>query len=93
MQNKYLVEFLGTVLVVFVVLSSGHYLAIGLCIALTFWMGAAVSGAAYNPAVSLVMVYNNQLALPDLMPYIIAQLAGAMVALQLYRWTGKGVTL
>ena len=38
-----------------------------------------VSGAHFNPAVSLVMAHRGQLAWPLLVPYVVAQLAGAML--------------
>ena len=38
-----------------------------------------VSGAHFNPAVSAVMAYRGELAVSLLLPYIVAQLAGAML--------------
>ena len=38
-----------------------------------------VSGAHFNPAVSAVMAYRGELALALLLPYIVAQLLGAML--------------
>ena len=40
---------------------------------------APVSGAHFNPAVSAVMAYRGELALALLLPYIVAQLLGAML--------------
>jgi glycerol uptake facilitator-like aquaporin len=38
-----------------------------------------VSGAHFNPAVSAVMAWRGELPKPALLPYVIAQLAGAML--------------
>lgn len=38
-----------------------------------------VSGAHFNPAVSAVMAYRGELALALLLPYVVAQLLGAML--------------
>ena len=40
---------------------------------------APISGAHFNPAVSLVMSLRGELALSLLVPYLVAQLAGAML--------------
>ena len=38
-----------------------------------------------NPAVSVVMASLGKISTADLMPYIIAQVLGALVALELYK--------
>ena len=38
-----------------------------------------ISGAHFNPAVSAVMAYRGELAIAHLLPYVVAQLAGAML--------------
>ena len=38
-----------------------------------------ISGAHFNPAVSAVMVYRGELPKGDLLPYVVAQLLGAML--------------
>ena len=44
-----------------------------------------ISGGHVNPAVTLMMFANNELLKSDLLPYILAQIAGALAAIQLYR--------
>ena len=42
-------------------------------------MFGTISGAHFNPAVSAVMVWRGELSGADLLPYIVAQLMGAML--------------
>ena len=90
MMNKLLVEFLGTVLLVFVVLATGHWAAIGLALAVAVFLGGSISGGAYNPAVALALYMKKSLSANDLVMYIIAQMLGAAVAFFVYQNT-KGM--
>jgi aquaporin Z len=83
MMNKYLVEFLGTMFLVFVIFATGNYLAIGAALAIGVLLGGAISGGAFNPAVAIAMMYAGKLPRSDLMPYIIAQVAGGLLGYQL----------
>ena len=84
-MNKYLVEFLGTLFLMFVILATGNYLAIGAALAVAVLLGSAISGGAYNPAVSIAMMYSGKMSRSDLVPYIVAQVAGALVAVELVK--------
>jgi aquaporin Z len=83
MMNKYLVEFLGTMFLVFVIFATGNYLAIGAALAIGVLLGGAISGGAFNPAVAIAMMQAGKLPRSDLIPYIIAQVAGGLVGYQL----------
>jgi aquaporin Z len=84
-MNKYLVEFLGTLFLMFIILITGNYLAIGAALAVAVLLGGAISGGAFNPAVSIALMYNGKLPRSDLIPYIVAQIAGALVAVELVK--------
>jgi aquaporin Z len=84
-MNRYLIEFLGTMFFVYVILATRHPLAIGLALTLCIMIGGHISGGNYNPAVSVVMSYVGKLPLHDLMPYVVAQIAGGLAALELYK--------
>ena len=77
-MRKYMVEFIGTLFLVFVIMSSGNYMAIGIALAIAVLLGGPISGAAYNPAVSLALYNVGKLSKIDLMPYIIAQIGGGL---------------
>jgi aquaporin Z len=84
MMNKYVVEFLGTLLFVFVILATGNYLAIGAALALVILLGGPISGGSFNPAVTIALLAAGKLAASDVIPYIVVEVAGALAAYQLY---------
>jgi len=85
-MNRYVTEFIGTFFLVFtigmisVTGSAGAPLAIGSVLTAMVFMGAPVSGAHYNPAVSLALLLSGAMAKADFAPYVVAQLLGATVA-------------
>ena len=84
-MNKYLVEFLGTLFLMFVILATGNYLAIGAALSVAVLLGGAISGGAFNPAVAIGLMYTGKIPRSDLIPYIVAQVAGALVAVELVK--------
>jgi glycerol uptake facilitator-like aquaporin len=82
---KYLVEFLGSVFFIYVILATGNALAIGAALALTIIAIGSISGGHLNPAVSIAMATAGKLPTADLVPYIVAQSLGGLVALELYK--------
>ena len=84
-MNKYVVEFLGTLFFLYVILATGNPLAIGLALSIAAMVGGPISGGNYNPAVSVMMVAAGKLPKSDLLPYIVAQVAGGLAALELYK--------
>jgi len=85
MINKYLVEFLGTMFFLYVILATGSAIPIGLALSVAIMVGGKISGGNFNPAVSIMMVAAGKLPSEDLLPYIIAQVAGGLAALELYK--------
>jgi aquaporin Z len=82
-MRKYLTEFVGTlffVMTIGLIASRDHAMAplvIGGALMVVVYMGGHISGAHYNCAVSLALFLRGKLARKDLLPYIVAQLAGA----------------
>jgi len=85
-MNKYLTEFIGTF---FLVLTIGLAvlggtpmapLAIGASLMVMVYMGGHVSGGHYNPAVTLAVVLRGKLHPRDVVPYMVAQVVGAISA-------------
>ncbi len=83
---KYVTEFIGTF---FLVLTIGLTvlggspmapLAIGSSLMIMVYMGGHVSGAHYNPAVTLAVMMRGKLDSKELIPYWASQVAGAIVA-------------
>jgi len=84
-MNKFIAEFIGTLVLVYVILATGQPLAIGLALALIIMVIGGISGGHVNPAVSFAMYLGGKLSQEDLIPYIIAQISGGIVALELHK--------
>ena len=84
-MNAYIVEFLGTLFFLYVILATGNALAIGAALALAILVGGAISGGMYNPAVTIMMAAAGKLPNNEVLPYILSQVAGGLVALELYK--------
>ena len=83
MLNKYLVEFLGTALLCFIIFSTGNYLAIGAALAIGVFLGGRISGGAFNPAVAIAMMNSGKLTSKEVIPYIIVEILGGLAGLKL----------
>ena len=83
-MNKYLVEFLGTMFLVFVIFATGNWIAIGGALAIGVYLGGPISGGAFNPAVALALYNAGKIAKNDLVPYIIFECLGAIAGFYAY---------
>lgn len=95
MKNM-LTEFIGTfflVLTIGLTVTAGSQfapLAIGAALMIMVYGGGHISGGHYNPAVSLAAVMRGALPTGQYVPYVVSQVAGALVAsLAVYVITGK----
>ena len=83
---KYLTEFIGTFFLTLTacLTVTGDRpipaLAIGVSLMVMVYMGGHISGAHYNPAVSLALFLRKKFPSSDFVPYVIAQLLGATTA-------------
>ncbi len=95
-MRAYLMEFIGTfflVLTIGLVVVQGVAmapLAIGFALMVMVYAGGHVSGAHYNPAVSLGAVMRGALPSKELLPYWLSQLLGAVLAALVARWLAGG---
>ena len=99
-MGRYLTEFVGTFLLVLTIgltvvqEVAAAPLAIGAVLAALVYMGVHISGAHYNPAISIVILLRGRLDRRDLLPYIAVQIAGAAAAAVIVRLvTGRFLTL
>jgi aquaporin Z len=87
-MRKYAAEFIGTFFLVFTVGSTGIAagpgviapLAIGSVLMVMIYAGGHLSGAHYNPAVTVGVFLRGRCTAADVVPYWVAQLAGAVGA-------------
>jgi aquaporin Z len=80
------IEFLGTLLLVYVILLTGNPYAIGATLALIVATGGKVSGGHFNPAVTSALVFSNKFDKNMLLPYVVAQILGGISGYQLYKF-------
>ncbi len=84
-MRQYLAEFLGSIVFIYVILATGHPLAIGATLALIILITSNISGGHMNPAVSVAMAAAGKLPVQELVPYCLAQIIGGLIALEIYK--------
>ncbi len=85
MFEKYIVEFFGAALLVYIILATGNPLAIGATLALIILLTSGISGGHINPAVTIVLASAGKLPANDVLPYCLSQILGGLVALEIYK--------
>jgi len=85
-MKKYIVEFIGTMFLVFAVgnavISNNPLapIAIGLMLMVMIFAGGHISGAHFNPAVTIGVWLRGKCDKKDVIPYILCQIVGAVIA-------------
>lgn len=92
-MKKYLIEFIGTFFLVLVIgfttndpqLWAGNGspfapIAVGCALICLVYMGCPISGAHYNPAITLAIWIRKKMETKDVLPYMGAQFLGAICA-------------
>jgi len=100
-MNKYIAEFIGTFFLVLTIGCTGvgagagviAPLAIGAAPMVMVFAGGHISGAHYNPAVTLGVLIRGKVNGTDVVPYMVAQLAGAMIAALAVKFLRAGVAV
>jgi aquaporin Z len=98
-MNKYIAEFIGTFFLVLTIGCTGigasagviAPLAIGAALMVMVFAGGHISGAHYNPAVTLGVLIRGKLKAADAVPYIVAQLLAAAVAAATVKFLRAGI--
>ena len=85
-MSRYVTELVGTfflVLTIGLTVMNGTPMApiaIGSVLMVMVYMGGHISGAHYNPAVSVAILIRGKMKARDLVPYVTAQISGAILA-------------
>ncbi|MCC6691235.1 MAG: aquaporin family protein [Bacteroidia bacterium] len=79
-MNKYIIEFIGTFFLAFTVSLTGNPLAIGAALMVLIYMGGSVSGAHYNPAITIAVWIQKKIHSKDVGLYIVSQCLGVAMA-------------
>lgn len=100
-MKKYLVEFIGTF---FLFLTIGLTIinpggsefapfAIGVILMVMIYAGGYISGAHYNPAVTVAVWIRGKCSTADFIPYVVAQLLAAFVAAKIILYLKAGAVI
>ena len=85
-MKKLFIELFGTYFLVLIIgLSSGNPIAVGFGLMVLVYTGAHISGAHYNPAVTLALFLQKEISVLDSFKYVISQVVGStLAALSIY---------
>ena len=79
-MKRYLFEFIGTFFLVMTIGLTGNPLAIGIMLAVLVYMGGHISGAHYNPAVTISIYLKKLISKEVAIKYILVQIAASTFA-------------
>lgn len=90
-MKKYTTEFIGTFFLVMGAIFGGG-IGASLALMVMIYAGGHISGAHYNPAVTLAVMIRGKIQSKEVIPYWISQIAGAIVAglIAAYVFSTKG---
>lgn len=83
MYTRYLAEFFGTLLFVLAIAMTSQPFFIAAAFLVIILLAVPVGAGHLNPAVTLAMIVKGDLPVSDAAPFIIAQIAGALAAVQI----------
>ncbi len=100
-MNKYIAEFIGTFFFILTIGCTGigagagviAPLAIGAVLMVMVYAGGHISGGHYNPAVTLGVWIRGRVMATDVIPYILAQLAAAVLAAITVKFLRAGIVV
>ena len=85
-MRKYTTEFIGTFFLVLVVALTGNAAAIGVTLMVMIFAGGHISGAHYNPAVTVAVLLRGKISSQDAIAYMVVQVIAAIIAALIAIW-------
>ena len=82
-MNIYLLEFLGNMILVLIILSTGNNIAISIVLVLGVYLGGAATTG--NPAVILALYRAKQINFSELIFFILSEILGCLAGFEVYR--------
>ncbi len=86
-------ELIGTFFFVLTIVLTGNPIAIASMLMAWVYIGGYISGAHYNPMVSLSIALSGHLKWKEFLPYVAAQVGGAFLAFLMAVFLGTNVTI
>ena len=84
-MNKYIIDFvlelIGTFIFIYVICTTGNYLAIGATLGILVLIISKYSFANFNPAVSISLFYQNKMTTTELFIVVIAEILGGLLVI------------
>jgi len=77
----FLLEFVGTFILVYVVFKTGNYLAIGATLAVLILFTINYSLSCFNPAITLALYYNKKINMERLLTILVAEILGGLLTI------------
>lgn len=91
-MRKYIIEFIGTFFLVLIIALTDNPIAIGAVLVALVYMGGYISGAHYNPAVTLaVLIRGSKMQWSTGLFYMVVQILGALLAAVVF-FAVRGIT-
>jgi len=87
---KLLVEFLGTFVFLLTIQRVGQPIPIAIALLAMIYVGASVSGAHFNPAVSCMKWFNGELSSSDCVMFVATQVLAGWCALKVNGYLNRG---
>lgn len=85
-MKAYLTELIGTFFLVLAIGLTGNPIAIGTMLMVMVYMGGHISGAHYNPAVTIALIVQGAIEVSEAIKYMLFQLGGAILAALAVLW-------
>jgi aquaporin Z len=79
-MKKYITEFIGTFFLVLIIALTGDPIVIGSALMVMVYAGGHISGAHYNPAVTLAILIRGKITTNEAVIYMLVQAIAAIVA-------------
>ena len=83
---QYLCEFIGTFILIYILLKTGHWILISLTGLILIIIGSNFYPISLNPSIAIAHYANNKISLLDLTFYIVAEILGTIAALMVYKY-------
>jgi len=77
---SYVVEFIGSVIFMYVIITTGSAIPIGVTLAGLIFFAGGISGGAFNPAVTLMLFLKKKINATSFVIYLILQFLAAYLA-------------
>jgi glycerol uptake facilitator-like aquaporin len=86
MSRKFIFEFIGTLILVYVLLATRSPIALGLTLAIIVLFSKNRSCGYFNPAITIALSVGGQIENIDVLPFCLSQIFGAIMGIYLFNF-------